>query len=130
LNRQYSSLFTQILEYFREAPSPLGSKPFPYNENSIKTLVERLRPYSLATAELLMIMNLRPANVSNLNTVVEEMTDRFSDEQQEEIVAIIGDVLGRPDGAAERQAMTDNAKEAREEEIKQIGQEEVMDVDA
>ena len=76
-----------------------------------------------------MIMNLRPANAGNLNTVVEEMEDRFSDEQQEEIVAIIGEVLGRPDGEAERQAMTDNAKEAREEEIERVRKEEVMDVD-
>jgi hypothetical protein len=130
LNGQCSPYSTQLLEYFRDAPSPLGSKPFPYNENTIKTLIERLRPYSLAKAELLMIMNLRPANVSNLNTMIEEMEDRFSDEQQEEIVAVIGDVLGRPDGAAERQAMTDNAKEAREVESKQIEQEEVMDVDS
>jgi hypothetical protein len=76
-----------------------------------------------------MIMNLRPTNAGNLNTVVEEMEDRFSDEQQEEIVAIIGEVLGRPDGEAERQAMTDNAKEAREEEIERVRKEEVMDVD-
>jgi hypothetical protein len=119
----------QLLEYFNEAPSPLASKPFPYNENTIKTLIERLRPYSFAKAELLMIMNLRPTNAGNLNTVVEEMEDRFSDEQQEEIVAIIGEVLGRPDGEAERQAMTDNAKEAREEEIERVRKEEVMDVD-
>jgi hypothetical protein len=77
-----------------------------------------------------MIMNLRPANAGNLNTVVEEMEDRFSDEQQDEIVAIIGEVLGRPDGEAERQAMTDNAKEAREEEIKQVRKEEVMEIDS
>lgn len=78
-----------------------------------------------------MIINLRPANAGNLNTVVEEMEDRFTDEQQEEIVAIIAEVLGRPDGEAERQAMTDNAKEAREEEFNQVSQQqEIMDVDS
>ena len=120
----------QLLEYFNEAPSPLASKPFPYNENTIKTLLERLRPYNLAKAELLMIMNLRPANAGNLNTVVEEMTERFNDEQIDEMLVIIEEVLGRPDGAAERQAMTDNAKEAREVEFKQVvEQEEAMEID-
>lgn len=77
-----------------------------------------------------MIMNLRPANAGNLNSVVEEMEDRFSDEQQEEIVAIIAEVLGRPDGEAERQAMTDIAKEARQEEFYQVSQQqEVMELD-
>lgn len=77
-----------------------------------------------------MIMNLRPANAGNLNSIVEEMEDRFTDEQQEEIVAIIAEVLGRPDGEAERQAMTDNAKEARQEEFYQVSrQQKVMETD-
>ena len=78
-----------------------------------------------------MILNLRPANEGNLNTVLEEMEGRFTDDQQAEIVDIIGDVLGRPDGAAERQAMTDNAKGARDEEFNHASQqEEVMEVDS
>lgn len=77
-----------------------------------------------------MIINIRPASESNLNTVLEQMEERFTDEQQQEIVAIIGDVLGRPDGEAERHAMTENAKEARQEEFNQVSQqEEVMKVD-
>lgn len=61
-----------------------------------------------------MIMNLRPTKPENLNTIVEEMEERFpEDHLQKEIVTIIAEVLGKPDGEAERQAMTDNAKEAR-----------------
>jgi hypothetical protein len=60
-----------------------------------------------------MIMNLRPTKPENLNTIVEEMESRFTDEEQNNIVQVIAEVLGRPDGEAERQAMTDNAKEAR-----------------
>lgn len=41
-----------------------------------------------------MILNLRPASVAALNTVVEEMTERFDETQQEEIVNIIAEVLG------------------------------------
>ena len=77
-----------------------------------------------------MIMNIRPASESNLNTVLEQMEERFTDAQQVEIVTIIGEVLGRPDGEAERHAMTENAKEARQEEFNQVSQqEEVMEVD-
>lgn len=79
-----------------------------------------------------MIMNLRPTKPENLNTIIEEMEDRFpSDEQQQKIVNIIAEVLGRPDGEAEMQAMKENAKEARQEqmvqEMREHGQEEVME---
>jgi hypothetical protein len=117
-----------LLDYFHEAPSPLGSKPFPYNERTIKTLLERLRPWDFTKAEVLMILNLRPTKPENLNTIVEEMEERFpGDELQNEIVGVIAEVLGRPDGEAERQAMTDNAKEARKEQLDR--QEETMEVD-
>jgi hypothetical protein len=75
-----------------------------------------------------MILNLRPTKPENLNTIVEEMEERFpGDELQNEIVGVIAEVLGRPDGEAERQAMTDNAKEARKEQLDR--QEEAMEVD-
>jgi hypothetical protein len=63
-----------------------------------------------------MIINLRPTKPEILNTIVEEMEERFQgDELQAEMVAVIVDVLGKPDGVAERHAMTENAKEARKE---------------
>jgi hypothetical protein len=77
-----------------------------------------------------MIMNLRPTKPENLNTIIEEMEGRFDDDQQMAIVAAIAEVLGKPDGEAERQAMTDNAKEARKEKSDmESKQEEVMDID-
>ena len=42
-----------------------------------------------------MIANLRPDNLGLLDCVVEECDERFSAEQQEEMVGIIGHVLGR-----------------------------------
>ena len=110
------STTVQLLDYFHEAPSPLGSKPFPYNERTIRTLLERLRPWDFTKAEILMILNLRPTKPENLNTIVEEMEGRFPGENlQFEIVGVIAEVLGKPDGEAERQAMSENAKEARKE---------------
>lgn len=46
-----------------------------------------------------MILNLRPASVAALNTVIEEMAERFNDEQQEEMVNIILEVLGQFDAS-------------------------------
>ena len=45
-----------------------------------------------------MIANLRPENLGLLDCVVEECDERFTAEQQGEIVRIIGDVLGREGG--------------------------------
>jgi hypothetical protein len=118
----------QLLDYFYEAPSPLGSKPFPYNERTIRTLLERLRPWDFTKAEILMILNLRPTKPENLNTIVEEMEGRFPGEDlQFEIVGVIAEVLGKPDGDAERQAMSENAKEARKELLDK--QDDNMEVD-
>jgi len=61
-----------------------------------------------------MIINLRPTKPESLNTIVEEFETRFeSEEQQQEMVDLIAEALGRPDGEAERKAMTDNAEAAR-----------------
>ncbi|KAF5631867.1 RNA polymerase III subunit C17 [Fusarium tjaetaba] len=85
----------ELLQYLRTNPGPLSQEPLPYTEGCISRLLERLRPYNLAKGEVVMIINLRPASVAALNTVVEEMTERFSEEQQEAMVNIIAEVLGR-----------------------------------
>jgi hypothetical protein len=89
-----------MLAYLRTAPSPLGCDPFPYDDTTIYTLLTRLRPYELTKAEILMLMNLRPANLIGLDMIVEECGERFPDEQtQEEIITIIMEVLGAPEPA-------------------------------
>jgi hypothetical protein len=77
----------------------LSQKPSTYTPNSISQLLERLSPYELSKGEVVMILNLRPASVAALNTVIEEMGERFSDEQQEEMVTIILEVLGQFEAA-------------------------------
>lgn len=42
-----------------------------------------------------MILNLRPNSVATLNTVLEDMELRFTEDQQVEIVTIITEVLGQ-----------------------------------
>lgn len=71
-----------------------------------------------------MIMNLRPTRPESLSTVIQDFEERFPDEQtQTDIASIIQEVLGAPDGAAEREAITHNAK-ARQEQSRLDGQEE------
>ena len=91
----------QLLQYLEAFPSPLSQKdaatgtgpPFDAAE-AIPRLVRRLRAYHLAKGELVMILNLRPTNVPTLNAVLEDMEDRFTPEQQEDIVAGVAEVLG------------------------------------
>ncbi|KFA67108.1 hypothetical protein S40285_02969 [Stachybotrys chlorohalonatus IBT 40285] len=85
----------ELLQYLRTEPGPLSQEPIPYNPESIPTLLERLSPYDLSKGEVVMIINLRPASIAALNAIVEEMSDRFSDEQQEELIGIIAEVLGQ-----------------------------------
>lgn len=58
-------------------------------------MLERLRPYELSKGEIVMLLNLRPAAVAALNTIIEDMPDRFTDNQQEELITIITDILGQ-----------------------------------
>lgn len=85
----------QILQYLRTEPSPLSQKPLTYTPGCISQLVERLRPYELSKGEVVMILNLRPASVAALNTIIEDMPERFSDEQQEDMVNSVAEILGQ-----------------------------------
>jgi hypothetical protein len=85
---------SQVLSWLQENPSPLSQKPIPYNANTITTLLERLRPYDLSKGEVVAILNIRPGAIPALNAIVDDMGDRFTEEQQYEMLAIIAEVLG------------------------------------
>lgn len=48
-----------------------------------------------------MMLNLRPASVAALNTIIEDMPERFSDEQQEDMVNSVAQILGQFEAAEE-----------------------------
>ncbi len=56
--------------------------------------MQALKPYGLTKSEVLMILNLRPEELGLLDAVVEECDGRFSGEEQEEMVRVVGEVLG------------------------------------
>jgi hypothetical protein len=57
-----------------------------------------------------MIVNMRPASVAGLNTVLEDMATRFSYEDQVAMVTIITEVLGG--GQTDRTAGEERNREA------------------
>jgi len=59
---------------------------------------------------MLMIFNLRPAYVASLNAIVEDMSDRYTLEEQKAIVETIASVLGKfpEDVPADNEADQDN----------------------
>ncbi|KAI1339913.1 RNA polymerase III, subunit C17 [Xylariaceae sp. FL0016] len=89
------TLRRELLQYFETAPGPLSQKPLPYDTSSIPILIKRLRPYNISKGECIMIMNLRPTSIANLNAALEDMESRFSEDSQQEIVDIVVEILGQ-----------------------------------
>ena len=50
---------------------------------------------------MLSILNLRPSSSALLSTAIEDMEERFTEEEQQKIVDIIAEVLGRDEHPAE-----------------------------
>lgn len=71
-------------------------------------LLERLDAANLnqdlAKGEVLMILNLRPSSNAVLNTVIEDMEERFSEDEQNAILDIIAEVLGGNESRTKGQA--------------------------
>jgi hypothetical protein len=94
----------------------LSQKPCTYDDDSISKLLQRLRAYEITKGEMIMILNLRPTNPVALNTVIEDMEDRFDQAAQEDIALGIGEVLGQfpeDDGAEEGDDVMDTTEPAR-----------------
>ena len=85
----------KVLQYFGTRPGPLSQVPVTYAPECIAALLERLRPYDLTKAEVIMLFNHRPETIATLNTVVEDLEDRFPTEDQEALISIVVDVLGQ-----------------------------------
>ncbi|KFY14906.1 hypothetical protein V492_02335 [Pseudogymnoascus sp. VKM F-4246] len=112
------TIVMELMDYFEKPPSPLGSKPIPYNQDTIRTLLERLRPYDLTKAEIIMIMNNRPMSPAVLNILIQEFDDRFYEDVdgiRDDILNIVAEVLGTPD-QKDKQIMAAEASGHREKD--------------
>ena len=61
-------------------------------------------------------MNLRPTNSAVLSTAIEDMEERFTEDEQNRIVDIIVEVLGRDDPEGQEEG-ADGEGEAMEEDV-------------
>ncbi|KAI1804512.1 HRDC-like protein [Daldinia bambusicola] len=85
----------EVLQYFESPPGPLSQKPLPFNSAAIPELIKRLRLYQVTKGECIMLFNIRPTNIPVLNTIIEDMEDRFTSDEQQEILNIVTEVLGQ-----------------------------------
>lgn len=104
------------MTYLKEKPSPLEKQEETqsYSAAAIPRLLEKLReadlPSELTKGELLSILNLRPTSSALLSTAIEDMEDRFNEDEQNKICDIIVEVLGRgdePEGGADEEVDAD-----------------------
>jgi len=90
---------SQTLTYLRRPNAPLTD---PYNASALtssSSLFARLAPkYRITKAEYVMLFNLRPKNLAELEVIIEEASTRFGEEELMEILEIVADVLGYADG--------------------------------
>ena len=70
-----------------------------------------------------MLVNLRPEEPPLLDCVVEDLDERFSDEEQQEILRIIGEVLGKENGVDGQGKEGDGRQDEQEEEEEKEGSE-------
>ncbi|KAB5582444.1 RNA polymerase Rpb4-domain-containing protein [Coniochaeta sp. 2T2.1] len=102
-----ATLIKEVLAYLKTAPSPLAKQEETrhYDAEVVTRLLEGLSNANLnqdlAKGEVLMILNLRPSTIAVLSTVIEDMEDRFSDDEQAAILEVIADVLGRDESHAD-----------------------------
>ncbi|KAI1174535.1 HRDC-like protein [Nemania sp. FL0916] len=107
------TLRDEMLKYFDTSPNPLSQKPLKYDVDAIPVLLKKLRPYKISKGECIMVVNMRPSNTATLNAVLEDMENRFNEEQQEAIINIIIEVLGEFPPPAEEDE--DNVMDTTEE---------------
>ena len=95
--------------YLTASPTPLSQTPTPFTSADIPVLVGKLHDYSLTKGELIMILNMRPSTLAQLWACIGEFEERFTETQQQDILNVIGEVLGSfpPSEAAADMADTD-----------------------
>ncbi|KAK3947805.1 RNA polymerase Rpb4-domain-containing protein [Pseudoneurospora amorphoporcata] len=112
------TLTKDLLTCLRTKPGPLANqdKTHQYSTEALYELFKKLREANLQSdlskGEMLMIVNLRPTNIAVLSTVVEDMLERFTEDEQQKIIDIITETLGfdEPAEAAEGEEYDEDAE--------------------
>lgn len=76
-----------------------------YSPAAITQLLDQIQqenlPSDLAKGEVLMILNIRPSSTAVLSTIVENMEERFTEDEQKRLVEIIAKALGHDEPPAD-----------------------------
>ncbi|BGP16992.1 hypothetical protein JCM10213_007438 [Rhodosporidiobolus nylandii] len=112
----------EALRYLEDSVQPMRRQ----TTESVSKLLDELEELDLTKAERLQLVNLAPASIVELHVCIEEITDRFSDEQQEQLLATIRSHLSseeadetaeRRDAEAEAAAAEAAARDAEAMEV-------------
>ncbi|KAK8157917.1 hypothetical protein BKA80DRAFT_178018, partial [Phyllosticta citrichinensis] len=85
-------ILTDVESQLTAASSPLSSAARGrYSSAAYRALFTRAKVagFAIEKAELLMIFNLRPKSLAELDTIMEELDSRYDEAQQEELLAIV-----------------------------------------
>ncbi|EKG11988.1 RNA polymerase II Rpb4 [Macrophomina phaseolina MS6] len=90
-----SRILSDVEAQLTEKSSPLAGA-HKYRSDAIRTLYVRTRDagFEIEKAEMLMIFNLRPKSLAELDTIMEELDSRYDEAKQEELLAIVSECLG------------------------------------
>ncbi|KAK4166676.1 RNA polymerase Rpb4-domain-containing protein [Cladorrhinum sp. PSN259] len=115
------NLQTQVLDYFRTRPGPLREQEEKqnYHDGAFDRLFERLEQENfrqkLTKGEAICICNIRPMSAPTLSGVIEDIENRFTEEEQNRIVEIIAEVLGSDDPREEEEEEGEGGNEGAED---------------
>ncbi|KAJ1741695.1 hypothetical protein LPJ78_000554 [Coemansia sp. RSA 989] len=82
-----TTLKFEAITYLKEMPCASQTP------EQIAKLKTELAAYELTTAEILQIIDLRPKSLVELFVIVEEIGERYTEEEMEQMVAIIREIL-------------------------------------
>ncbi|KAF4301488.1 hypothetical protein SLS57_001192 [Botryosphaeria dothidea] len=88
-------ILTDVEAQLTEKSSPLAGQ-HKYRSEAIRALYVKTREagFEIEKAEMLMIFNLRPKSLAELDTIMEELDSRYDEAKQEELLAIVKECLG------------------------------------
>ncbi|KAI4234517.1 MAG: hypothetical protein L6R40_006722 [Gallowayella cf. fulva] len=101
-----TTVIAEVSHYLSSSHSK-SQLPSPLSSAQIKQLVRELGKYNLTKAEVLMIVNAAPRELTHLDCVVEELDERLGDAEQEELLAVVGRIVEGEEGRGEEVEMED-----------------------
>ncbi|KND05044.1 uncharacterized protein SPPG_00721 [Spizellomyces punctatus DAOM BR117] len=77
----------EVIKYLKSTPCVAQSS------TQVQQFKEALQRYDITKAEKLMLLNIRPRSIAELNPLIEDIDDRLSQDQQEDLVGLIQQLL-------------------------------------